>query len=100
MPVEQSNIERFRVFRAKTPEALVEILNVEAHPYARVIQFGMVVNEHLDAEWTAVLDMALQLVLTVDDVEHMQFLADQEAESEHEDTSSEVLPKTKLNMAA
>ena len=89
MPLEQTNAPRFTVIRGTTPEELVEKLNEQAHPYARVIHTGF---DEVDSIF-AIVDLALPLVLTLDDVEGMSL-------DDENDTSTEVSPKKKTSLSA
>lgn len=89
MPLEQTTAPRFTVIRGTSPEEIVEKLNTETHPYARVIHVGF---DEIDSVF-AIVDLALPLVLTLDDVEGMSLDAEN-------DSLGELSANNKLNMSA
>ncbi len=96
MPLRQEQTQRFQKYTAKTLDALLEILNTSVNPYARILQLGILEN----GEWVAVSDLALQLVLTVDDLEDPENgLVDAELD-ENATSSEDELGKPKLDLAA
>ena len=86
MPLEQTTAARFTLIQGDNLDDLLEKMNTYAHPYSRVIYFDI-------PSLTAVIDLALQLVLTLDDVEGMSL--DDEKEG-----LNEVSPKKKTSLSA
>lgn len=80
---------RFVAVEAPTLQELTLELGKTAHPFARVVSLGQQAN----GQWYAVIDNALTVVLTNDDVYALQ----QEAQDSKTD---EVLTKYKGNLAA
>lgn len=83
-------IERFAPYSAPTFEALVTELNNNHEGMSTVVKLG----QAQDGSWYALVDRALQVVLTMEDVYGMQHSKD------IEDSSDPVLKNSKLNMSA
>lgn len=79
--IQKDDNARFVYYRSSTSEMLVELLNTDVNPYARVMFFGQDGNQ-----WVAIVDRAIQLVLTTEDLGRMVEV-DSEEESEFEDSS-------------
>lgn len=83
-------IERFVPYTAPTFQALVEQMNNNHEGMSTVITFG----QAQDGSWYAVVDRALQVILTMEDVYGMQHSKD------IDDGSDTVLKNSKLSMSA
>ena len=82
--------ERFVPYKADTFDALVAEMNANHEGMSSVVQIG----QAQDGTWFALVDRALKVVLTMEDVYGMQH------SNENEDSSDTVLKNTKLNMSA
>lgn len=83
-------IERFVPYTAPTFEALVAEMNANHEGMASVVQLG----QAQDGSWFALVDRALKVILTLEDVMGMRH------DQENDDTSEAVLRNQKINMSA
>lgn len=82
--------ERFIEYTATTRLQLIAELNNNHEGMSSVVAFG----QAQDSTWYAVLDRALQVILTMEDVSEIQH------NRENEDTSDIVLRDSKLSLSA